>query len=178
MAVAALLGYGLMAVSPTDSADQPTGWLANVAVFVLLAVVVVASALLVGLRREVYDSSAGAQPVTGNQSAMASVEAARRKRDEARKLALTDPMMARELGIGRPQSKHGYDDGGLLELNLASAEELSAVCGLPRPVADEVMASRASLGRFMHVEDAIVYGQVGEEYAPIIRDRGIILPDR
>ena len=86
--------------------------------------------------------------------------------------------MARELGIGRPESKRGYDDGGLLELNVATAEQLSAVCGLPLNLAEEVVASRATLGRFLSVEDAIVFGQIGEEYAPMIRDRGIIIADR
>lgn len=178
MAAGSLLGFGLMALAPTDSADQPTGWLSSAATLILLAVTLVASVLLIGPRREVYDSAVIARPPTGNQGAMASIEEARRKRNEARELAARDPMMARELGIGRPRSRHGYDDGGLLELNLASAEELSAVCGLPRDLAEEVMASRAALGRFMHVEDAIVYGQVGEEYAPLIRERGIVLRDR
>lgn len=52
---------------------------------------------------------------------------------------------------------------GLLELNSATAEQLSSMCGLPRDLAEEVVASRATLGRFLHVEDAVVYGQVGEE---------------
>ena len=48
----------------------------------------------------------------------------------------------------------------------------------PRNLAEEVVSSRATLGRFIHVEDAIVYGQIGEEYAPMVRDRGIIVEDR
>ena len=40
------------------------------------------------------------------------------------------------------------------------------------------MASRATLGHFVNVEDAIVFGQIGEEYAPMVRDRGIIVADR
>lgn len=178
MAAGGLLGYALIAVSPTDSTGQPTGWLSSVAGFILLAVVLVATLLLVGLRREVYNPSVVALPPNGNQGAMASVEEARRKRNEARRLAVKDPMMARELGIGRPESKQGYDDGGLLDLNFATAEQLSMVCGLPRNHAEEVVAARATLGRFMHVEDAIVYGQIGEEYAPMVRDRAIVIADR
>jgi DNA uptake protein ComE-like DNA-binding protein len=148
------------------------------AVLILLTVVLVATLLLIGLRREVYNPSVVALPPDGNQGAMASVEEARRKRNEARKLAVKDPMMARELAIGRPGSTQRFDDGGLLELNYATVEELSAVCGLPGNLAEEVVASRAALGRFMHVEDAIVYGQIGEEYAPMIRDRAIVIADR
>jgi hypothetical protein len=177
MAAGSLLGYALVGLSPTDGAGEPTGWLSNAGGLVLLAVVVVATLLLIGLRREVYQPST-AGPPSGNQQAMASVEQARRKRDEARKLAVKDPMMARELGIGRPESNHGYDDGGLLDLNVATAEQLSSVCGLPRDVAEEVVASRAALGHFEHVEDAIRFGQVGEEYEPLVRDRGIVVADR
>jgi DNA uptake protein ComE-like DNA-binding protein len=178
MAAGGLLGYAMMGFAPTDATGEPTGWLANVGVIVLLTVVVISTVLLVGLRREVYHPSAAAELPSGNQGALASVQEARRKRNEARQLAVKDPLMARELGIGRPGSKRRYDDGGLIDLNFASAEQLSAVCGLPRDLADEVVSSRAALGRFMHVEDAIVYGQIGEEYATIVRDRGIIVTDR
>lgn len=178
MAAGGLFGYALIAVSPTDDTGQPTGWLSSVAGIILVAVVLVATLLLIGLRREVYQPTLDVEPTTGNLGAMASVEEARRNRNEARKLAVKDPMMARELGIGRPESKHGYEDGGLLELNFATAEQLSAECGLPRDLAEEVVASRAALGRFLTVEDAIVFGRIGEEYAPMVRDRGIIIGDR
>ena len=178
MAAGALLGYALIAVAPTDDAGDPTGWLSNVAGIILLTVVVVATILLIGLRKEVYNPSGAALPPSGNQGAMASIEAARRQRKEARELAVKDPMMARELGIGRPESRQGYDDGGLLDLNLATATQLSAVCGLPQDLAQEVVTSRDALGRFLNVEDAIVYGQIAEEYAPLVRDRGIIITDR
>ena len=177
MAAGGLLGYALMAVSPTDGTGQPTGWLSNVAALILLTVIVVATLLLIGLRREVYGPSVVALSPTGNQGAVASVEEARRKRNEARRLAVRDPMMARELGIGRPESKRGYDDGGLLDLNFATTDQLCAVCGLPGNLAEGVVAARASLGRFMHVEDAILYGQIGEEYAPMVRDRAVVIAD-
>ncbi len=178
MAGASLLGYALIAASPEDDTGSPTGWLSNVAVLILLGVMLVASLLLIGLRREVYNPAVVAMPPNGNQGAMANVEAARRARNEARNLALKDPMMARELGIGRPQSRAGYVDGGLLDLNLATAEQLSAICGLPRNQAEAVVASRDTLGRFLTVDDAIIFGQIGEDYAPMVRDRGIIIADR
>ena len=177
MAAGGLLGFVLVGLSPTDKTGQPTGWLSNLGAVVLLAVIVVATLLQIGLRREVYQPVAAGLP-TGNQGAMASVEAERRKRSEARKLAVKDPPMARELGIGRPESSRGYDDGGLVELNFATAEQLSAVCGLPRDVAEAVVESRTALGRFEDVEDAIRFGQIGEEYAPMVRDRGIVVADR
>lgn len=178
MAAGGLLGYALIAISPTDETGEPTGWLSGVAAFILLTVVVVATVLLIGLRKEVFETAVVARPLNRNQGAMASVQEARRKRSEARKLAAQDPMMALELGIGRPESRQAFDDGGLLDLNLATAEQLSAMLCLPRNLAEEVVASRAALGRFMHVEDAIVYGQIGEEYATMVRERDIVMANR
>ena len=87
-------------------------------------------------------------------------------------------MMARDLGIGRPEVERGYEDGGLVDLNHASAEQLHTLCGLPLNLAQAVVAARTELGLFINVEDAIVFGQVGEDYAPMIRDRGIVITDR
>ena len=178
MTAGAALGFVLLEVSPTDANGDATGWTSSAAVIILMTVMLVASLILIGPRREVYQPSAVARPPTGNQGAMASIEAARRARDEARKLAIRDPMMARELGIGRPGSSTGYQDGGLLELNSATAEQLGAVCGLPPEMAEAVVVARADLGRFQSVEDVIMFGQIGEEHVPMVRDRGIVIADR
>lgn len=178
MAAGGLLGFALVGSAPTDATDTPTGWMSNVGVVILLGVMLWATLLLIGLRREVYQTSVPVASPDGNQGAMSNIERARQKRNAARTLAAKDPMMARELGIGRPESTQGYDDGGLLELNFATADQLSAVCGLPHEVAEGVVASRASLGRFLQVEDAIVFGQISEDYTPMIRDRGIVIADR
>lgn len=153
MAAGGLLGFVLMSVSPSDDTGTATGWLSDLAVLILLTVLLVATLLLIGLRREVYRATVGAEPPTDNQSAMANVEEARRKRAEARKLAAKDPMMARDLGVGRPGSTQGYDDGGLLELNFATAQQLSAVwpsahpCGERRGNAGSFGAFRERGGR-------------------------------
>lgn len=177
VAAGALLGFALMGVAPTDEFGDPTGWLSDVAVLIMLTVVVVATVLLIGPRREVYRPSTPTPP-TGNQSAMANVEAGRRKRSEARTLAIKDPMMARELGIGRGSSDRGYDDGGLIELNFATKEQLTAMCGLPLDVSQQVVEARADLGGFQSVDDAIAFGQITEEYAAGVRDRGIVVGNR
>jgi DNA uptake protein ComE-like DNA-binding protein len=65
-----------------------------------------------------------------------------------------------------------------VDLNFATPEQLSAVCGLPPEMAQEVVAARVQLGRFDIVEDAIRFGQVSEDHAPLVRDRGIVVDDR
>jgi Protein of unknown function (DUF2510)/Helix-hairpin-helix motif len=178
MAAGSLLGYTLMTAAPSDAAGEPVGWLSDVAVLILLAVMLVSTLLQIGLRREVYQLSTVATPPSPNEGAIAKVEKARRSRNEARKLAERDPLLARELGIGRPGFGSQYDDGGLLDLNSATAEQLSSICGLPHNLAEAVVTVRDQMGRFLAVEDAIIFGQISEDLAPLVRDRGIVIADR
>ena len=179
LAVTAVVCFALIGLSPEDDAGDPSGPLATIGAVVMFGVVVLACLQLISIRRDVYQAPATAQAMPSrNRAAVATVAESRRKRDEARKLAASDPMMARELGIGRPALNSGYDDGGLLDLNAATADELSTICGLPPDVAESVVTSRSSLGAFLQVEDAIVFGQIGEQHAPLVRDRGIVIGDR
>lgn len=176
IAAASLVGIGMVGLSDEDADGNPTGWLADTAGLLLLGVIVVACVMLIGPRREIYSGSPKPAPLpTRNQAAMAGVAEARRKRDEARRLAARDPMLAVELGIGRPGRNRNYDDGGLLDLNAATAEQLAAACELPREMAEGVVAARTAIGRFLHVDDAVVYGGVPEDCAQLIRERGIVI---
>lgn len=172
-AVTSLVGYLLVGTGSTNAAGESTGFLSSVGSTIVMVEMAVACLLLIGIRRQVYDKVLIKAP-SRNQGAMASVAEARRRREEARRIARTDPMMARELGIGRPSSNR-YDDGGLLDLNLATAEELVTVAGLTPSAADGVVEARNAIGRFLSVEDAIVYGQVSEDETGLMRERGIVL---
>jgi hypothetical protein len=180
MAGAILLAFVAIGLAPQSEDGEVEGLLGTLGPVTMLGVVLVSCLLLIGVRREVYAPDATTGRADANESARTAVEVARRKRAEARELAADDPMMARELGIGRivPGTTKPFDDGGLLDLNHATAEQLTKVCGLPAPMAEAVVASRGALGRFAHVEDAIVYGLVTEDHAPMLRDRGIVIGDR
>ena len=52
-----------------------------------------------------------------------------------------DPALARSLGIGRPDLARGYDDGGLVDLNTASAPVIAQVCGLDAALAEAIVAA-------------------------------------
>ncbi|WP_204163925.1 DUF2510 domain-containing protein [Nocardioides solisilvae] len=178
VAATSLLGAALIILSPEDATGSPTGFLSDVGGVLLLGVMVVSTVLLVGLRRAVYRPG-GVQPtLSPNVQAKGTVLEARRKRAEARRLAERDPLMARELGIGQPQSRHVYDDGGLLDLNTATQEQLQSICDLPADVAAGVVLARETLGRFTQVEDAVLYGPVPEVHATLLRERGLVIADR
>ena len=70
MLAAGVLGATLTALAPTDAEGTPTGLVANLGSIVLLGVMVVASLLVVRLRREVYDVPAEAvAPTTSSTEA-------------------------------------------------------------------------------------------------------------
>ncbi|GGS46676.1 hypothetical protein [Actinokineospora fastidiosa] len=142
--------------------------------FIMITVAVTACFQLRTLRREVY----GLPPGPGEPApapidpAVAQVLAARRRREEARALADQDPLMARELGIGRPDLGLAYDDGGLVDLGSAPADTIARVLGLTGPEADRVVAAQ---GRFAGVDEMLVLVDLPIGAWDRIRDRGVVV---
>lgn len=107
--------------------------------------------------------------------AVAAVLAARARRAEARGVASSDPRMARELRIGRPDLPRRYDDGGLVDLNSAPAPVIADVCGIDLEPAHRIVAARQAGVPFATVED--VFSAVDLPY-PLwdrIRDRAVVV---
>jgi hypothetical protein len=173
-AVASVVASTLMGAAPVDETDTPVGWMANLGGMILLIVIVAAVFQQRSLRREVYGPRAH---FAGRLNpAIAAVESARARRRDARELAERDPLMARELCIGRPDLPRQYDDGGLVDLNAAPAAAIADVCQVPMAVAQELVTTRAHLGRFSSVEEAIVYANVPGDDVHGLRERAIVLP--
>jgi DNA uptake protein ComE-like DNA-binding protein len=81
--------------------------------------------------------------------------AARRRierRAEGRRLAVTQPVLAREVGVGRPDIA-GSDGYGLVDVNHASVAALAGLPGISAEVAGEIADKRADVGGFSSVED-------------------------
>ena len=107
---------------------------------------------------------------------VARVLAARARRQAARELAAKDPLLARELGIGRPDLGRDYDDGGLVDLNTAPAAVLARVCELTAGQADTVVEARQEFGgRFLSVEDVFTAADLPLHTWDLVRERGVIL---
>jgi hypothetical protein len=97
---------------PVQSADSGSPVIA----FLALAMAVVACLHLRSVRRRVYglpDPVRAPVGVHSSDPAITAALAARSRRDEARRLAEADPLLARELRIGRPDLPRPYDYGGL-----------------------------------------------------------------
>lgn len=162
----------LLMIIPSAGQEDPTALEAvpGLAMMSLMAVGVVQQWRLRHPLHAAAQSASRAQ-----EPAVAGVLAARQRRDEARALAADDPLMARELHIGRPDLHRTYDDGGLVDLNTAPADVIAHVCDLDPTSAQAVVAARGTHG-FTTVDEVFVRA----ETIPVtswdrIRDRALII---
>lgn len=178
----AVLMFALTGMTPVDAAGDPVGKVGAVLQFLTvvmsLATLGVACFQLAPLRREAYGLATPApQPVAAADPAVAAVLAARARRAEARAIVTKDPLMARELGIGRPDRRRAYDDGGLVDLNGAPADAIATTCGIPAHTADLLVQAReARGGAFSDVDEALIVAEVPVQLWDQIRDRAIVVP--
>lgn len=64
-----------------------------------------------------------------------------------------NPVLARELRIGRPDLPREYDDGGLVDINRVSRSWLPAVLGFTSEESASVLVARDKLGRFTDADE-------------------------
>lgn len=121
-----------------------------------------------------------AQPV-GDPDDDAAVQAARwrlERRREARELMRSNPALANELQIGRPDLPHRtYDDGGLVDVNHVPAPVLAAQLEIPAEAARQIAEERTRLGGFTDANELLVFcAGLSEDRLNLIRDRLCFLP--
>lgn len=150
VSTAAYLGVFALAMFllPGINGDAGTERVFGALLFVL-AVVGCGHAFLI--RRRVFDPH-GLSAV-GNEAVVERVKRRRLLREKARELAAADPGLARELRIGRPDLPRQYNDGGLIDVNHAPAEALTLLPGITPELAEKIERVRAETGGFMSAEE-------------------------
>lgn len=146
-AYAGVFALMLSLLSGTDE-DQGTVRFAGVLMSVL-AVVGCGHAFLI--RRQVFDPH-GLSGVD-NEAVVERVKRQRLLREKARELAASDPGLARELRIGRPDLPRQYNDGGLVDVNHAPAQALTLLPGVTAELAATIERVRAETGGFVSAEE-------------------------
>lgn len=91
-------------------------------------------------------------PRPPSDPALAAANARLSERRGAQSLALRNPALALELGVGRPDVP-GADPRGVVDINHASAEAIAHTSGVSREVAEEIVAARERVYGFSSVED-------------------------
>jgi hypothetical protein len=113
-----------------------------------------------------------AQPPAVDRLLAAEHEVQRRRklRAEARALLARDPGMARELGIGRPDLRRDFDDGGLVDVNHAPAAVLATLPGLTPELAAKAVELRASRGPFVSADELSLALALPPDAVPALAD--------
>jgi hypothetical protein len=115
---------------------------------------------------------------TGVDPALAAAQWRAARRQEARQLQATQPSLASELMVGRPDLPgRQYDDGGLVDVNHVSAEWLQRYLTIERPLADRIVEARDRHDGFSNPEELVVYCDgLTPEKLDLFRDRLIFIP--
>jgi hypothetical protein len=105
-----------------------------------------------------------------NREALATARGRMERRREAREIAGKNPVLCRELRIGRPDLAREYDDGGLVDVNQVPGEILQSQLGLSADESAAVLAARTKLGRFTSADEVSTYAQLAPDRLDAIRD--------
>jgi DNA uptake protein ComE-like DNA-binding protein len=158
--VASTVVLTLMSIAgPADAVSATAGTLA----IAVMAVAGVHAFLAFRPMPESNGSLASEQALTMARSRM-------HCRQQARELAQHNPVLARDLRIGRPDLPHDYDDGGLVDVNQVPADVLASCLGLTAAESAAVAEARDQLGRFGSPEELSVYAQLPPDRVEAIRD--------
>lgn len=99
-------------------------------------------------------------PGDANRAVVAAATEAGKRRAEGRRIAETNPVLARDLRIGRPDLPRAFDDGGLVDVNHVSAAVLTQALGWTFEEAGKVVEARERSGGFQSVADLTVYAEI------------------
>lgn len=105
-----------------------------------------------------------------NREALATARGRMERRREAREIARKNPVLCRELRIGRPDLAREYDDGGLVDVNQVPGEILQSQLGLSAGETAAVLAARTKLGSFTSADEVSTYAQLAPDRLDAIRD--------
>jgi hypothetical protein len=109
-------------------------------------------------------------PRQRNREAVAQAQGRIERRKDARHLVATNPSLARDLRIGRPDLPRDYDDGGLVDVNHVPAAVMASPLGLSPAEVSDVLAARDKLGRFASADELCAYTSLAPDRVDELRD--------
>jgi hypothetical protein len=123
------------------------------------------------IRSKVFDRTE-----SPNDYAVAMAQHRRELRQQARELAERDPVLARELRIGRPDLPRQYDDGGLIDVNHAPVAVIAGLPGMTPQLAERVVQARVDVGGFVSAEDVSIALDLPPQLTAELVEMTIYLP--
>lgn len=95
-------------------------------------------------------------------------------REAGRRLAMKDPVLAREVGVGRPDLP-GTEDYGLIDVNHAAPGALCQLPGITPQIAERIEQTRQSVGLFTSAEDLCVTMDLPPDLTDDLREHTVFL---
>lgn len=170
------LGFGLIGTGP----DDVDTWQDNVGVLLFLGALIGAIVYVLIMAPKVEWGGTASPPppppppYDPNSAAVQGIQADRQKRAQARAMAQSDPSMARDLRVGRPDLPRQYDDG-LVDGNNVPEATMTGLLGLSPAAAAHVVEVRQQLGKFQHTDDLVNLAGVELSAYDQVKDRIILL---
>jgi hypothetical protein len=96
------------------------------------------------------------------------------EREKGRRLAVKDPVLAREVGVGRPDLP-GTEDYGLIDVNHAAQSALCQLPGITPQIAERIEQTRQSVGLFTSAEDLCVTLDLPPNLTDDLREHAVFL---
>jgi hypothetical protein len=159
-----ILGFLLMVEGPTDADGTPAGPQSDLGGFTWLVCMVAATVVAVLHRKPRTQLPGTAQEL-----------ARRRQREQYRALIRRDQPLALSINVGRPGLERDYSDGGLLDLNHVTVDELTRFGPLPTDEARRIVETRSRIGRLSSVEELAVYAGLPENTVARLRETAVFL---
>jgi len=147
-------GYGVTACLCLVVLNANGWWQTALGTLLALGLMSVGTAHAFALRHELLGDVLTLRHGDSNPERLA-IERIRR-RAYARGLLHSDPLLAYELRIGRPDLPRDFDDGGLVDVNHASANALTLIPDISGDMASQIVAARESVGGFSSLDDMSV----------------------
>jgi hypothetical protein len=170
---AAGYGAGVVAASAELSAGSGGAALLGLLLFILTWTASTVHAL--AARPRLYPPTGARDQL--NEQVVAMARHRRSLREAARKVVADDPVLARELRIGRPDlMPRQFDDGGLVDVNHVSAAALTMLSGVTPEIAEHIVTLREEVGGFSSAEELAATADLHPDLVPEIKEYGIFLP--
>lgn len=132
------------------------GWEATLAGITMLTLACVATAHAFVVRHEILGEILGPRQAPWSNEPERKAKERINRREYARELLRCDPLLAHELRIGRPDLPRDFDDGGLIDVNHASAAAIAQLPEINAELAARIVSARATVSGFSSVDDMSV----------------------
>jgi len=161
LASTAYLTVSILSFHLVDVSTSNNDWHGNVGALLALGLMAVGTVHSFTIRTRVVGTGGANTPAFNarghaQEQVIAAALARIQQRCEARRIADADPILARELGIGRPDVHRRFDDGGLVDVNHADATSLATVPGINAELAGRIVQSRQVVGGYADLADLSV----------------------